>query len=204
MHSSSRRKLKRSYRKRISSRTNKMRSKRKYLKFRKMRGGGLKEIADGLRTRERNDLAEFVKDADGLEKTSILLMFETHDFDTAIGMLEKKKKHNTAALAAAAINRNAASASASAASAAASAAAAADASRKERYSSFLGPYHRAYDEALDIVKHQMKINPNTWRTTLHTHYDTPHEYAHDFAQKSFGVFNTPVKSPDSNPSWFRD
>ena len=37
---SSRRKSKRSYRKRIVSRKNKTRSKRKNLKFRKMRGGG--------------------------------------------------------------------------------------------------------------------------------------------------------------------
>ena len=39
---SSRRKSKRSYRKRVVSRKNKTRSKRKNLKFRKMRGGGLK------------------------------------------------------------------------------------------------------------------------------------------------------------------
>ena len=37
---SSRRKSKRSYRKRVVSRKNKTRSKRKNLKFRKMRGGG--------------------------------------------------------------------------------------------------------------------------------------------------------------------
>lgn len=37
---SSRRKSKKTYRKRVASRKNKTRSKRKYLKFRKMRGGG--------------------------------------------------------------------------------------------------------------------------------------------------------------------
>ena len=40
---SSRRKSKRSYRKRVVSRKNKTRSKRKNLKFRKMRGGAARE-----------------------------------------------------------------------------------------------------------------------------------------------------------------
>ncbi len=151
-----------------------------------------------MRARERNDLAEYVENARGFDQSSVLAIFTTHDIKKAIEILDKKIKDNNAAVAAAAINRNAAAAAAPAAPAAA-------ASRKERYSSFIGPYHRAYDEALDIVNHQMEINPKTWRTTLHTHYDTPHEYAHDFAQKSMKVFNTPVKSPSgSNPSWFRD
>ena len=43
---SSRRKLKRSYRKRVASRKNKTRSKRKYLKLRKMKGGGGMEFEE--------------------------------------------------------------------------------------------------------------------------------------------------------------
>ena len=96
---SSRRKSKRSYRKRVVSRKNKTRSKRKNLKFRKMRGGGLTlvEIQKILQEKQP-ELADYVGNLTHiLDKTSVEKTFEhvkdetdSDKLNEAIGLLNKK------------------------------------------------------------------------------------------------------------------
>ena len=105
---SSRRKSKRSYRKRITSRKNKMRSKRKNLKFRKMRGGTvtIDQIKEILK-KKNPELVSYVESVESqsgntLDKQSVMKMFENvkngedeNEIKKAIDLLIAKKFHNS-------------------------------------------------------------------------------------------------------------
>jgi hypothetical protein len=146
-----------------------------------------------LRKRERNDLAEYVKRADGLDRNSVLAIFEKNDFKTAIGILDKKIIDNTAADAAAAAVKGKAAAQAAAQEA------------PNPWNPWVrvppDPWQLKYDNALETAKYQMKNFPKTWRSNLHTHLDTAEDYALDYANKAMEVFHTPVKSPSGQMAY---